>query len=64
MDGTAVVSVAAGLFDAQESARADTWLEWNVKDLHFREDSISRTANLTKAFEDGIRAFQARLEDR
>ena len=57
---TELFDVAAGLLDAPEGARAESWLEWTTKRLSFREDAIPRAKSLTLAVEAGLRAFGER----
>ena len=48
-----LVDVAVGVLDAPEGARAESWLDWRMNRLSFREDSISRAETLTLALEEG-----------
>ena len=57
---TGLLDVAAGLSDAPEGARAETWLEWRTERLSYREDAIDRAKDLTLALEHGLLEFGQR----
>lgn len=49
-----VIDVAAGLLDAPEGARAQSWLEYWCGRLSFREDALPRAETLTLAVEKSL----------
>jgi hypothetical protein len=59
-DRTDLVDVAVGLLDAPEGARAESWLEWRMNRLSFREDAFPRAETLTLAMEEGQQAWAER----
>jgi len=52
-----LIDVAAGLLDAPEGARAESWLEWGTGRLSFREDAMVRAESLALGVEDGLQAY-------
>ena len=59
-DRTDLVDIAVGLLDAPEGARAESWLEWRMNRLSFREDALPRAETLTLAMEEGQRLWADR----
>jgi hypothetical protein len=57
---TDLVDVAVGVLDAPEGSRAESWLEWRMNRLSFREDAIPRAESLVLALEDGQQAWAER----
>lgn len=57
---TDLVDVAVGVLDAPEGARADSWLEWRMNRVSFREDTVGRADGLVEALEEGQQAWAER----
>ena len=55
-----LLDVAVGLLDAPEGSRAESWLEFRVQRLSFREDAIPRAESLTVGVEHGLEQFGKR----
>ena len=62
-DREGLVDAAAGLLDAPEGARAESWLEWRTTRLSFREDSLPRAEALTLGVEEGLKKFGERKQN-
>lgn len=56
--------MAAGLLDAEEGARAETWLEWRTERVSYREDAEGRAVGLVEAVEKDLRAWGKEVQGR
>lgn len=59
-----LIDVAVGLMDAEEGARAETWLEWRTERISYREDSEGRAIELVEAVEKAIGAWGKEVQGR
>lgn len=59
-----LIDVAAGLLDAEEGARAETWLEWRTERVSYREDAEGRAVGLVEAVEKDLRAWGKEVQGR
>ncbi|KAI9712586.1 MAG: hypothetical protein M1828_001652 [Chrysothrix sp. TS-e1954] len=48
-----LIDVAVGLLEAEEGARAETWLSWDTRNISFQEDSHDKSS-LIRALVDGM----------
>lgn len=55
---TTLLDVAIGLLDADEGARAESWLEWRTERVSYREDAVGRAEKLVEGIEEGLRVFR------
>ncbi|KAL1311307.1 hypothetical protein AAFC00_001487 [Neodothiora populina] len=59
-----LIDVAAGLLNAPEGARAESWLEWRTERVSAREDAEKRAKGLIEGVESGLRAWGEKVQDR
>ena len=59
-DRPTLIDVSVGLLEADEGARAETWLEWHTGRVSYREDAIDRAHHLTRELEEGLKAWGVR----
>lgn len=52
-----LVDISVGILDAPEGARAESWLDWRMDRLSFREDAVPRAESLVLALEEGQQAW-------
>lgn len=52
--GTDIMRIAIGLLAAPEGARAETWLNWSLKELQFVKDNVPRAGSLKLACAEGL----------